>query len=136
MRFRFRVKEIALFPQVQYIGRIIFRTDFANDFFSQVYVLEAPYAKEVTEQAKDYTESLTLSRSQFLMSCIQHDTIALCEPVIILYGLISVTLAAWSLSFSSAACIIFVEWIIVLLMEQRVVTDHLVLFRLNGWLFD
>ena len=91
-----------MFPQVQYIGRIIFRTDFATDFFSQVYVLEARCAKDVTEQTKDYTESLTLSRRLFLIGCIQHDMIALCEPVIILYGLIPVALAALSLSFSKA----------------------------------
>ena len=53
---------------------------------------------------KDFAESLTLWRRIFLIGCIQHDMIALCEPVIILYGLIPVTLAAWSLSFSSAAC--------------------------------
>ena len=79
--------------------------------------------------------SLTLWRRIFLFGSIQHDLIALCEPVIILCGLIPVTLAAWSLSFSSAACIILVEWIIVLLMEHGVVTHHSVLFRLNGWLF-
>ena len=67
-------------------------------------MLEARYAKYVTEQTKGYTESLTLSRRIFLIGCIQHDMIALCEPVIILYGLIPVTLAAWSLSFPSPAC--------------------------------
>ena len=49
---------------------------------------------------KDYTESLTLWRRIFLIGCIQHDMIAVCEPVIILYGLIPVTFAALSLSFS------------------------------------
>ena len=63
-------------------------------------MLEARYAKDVTEQSKDYTESLTLWRRIFLIGCIQHDMFALCEPVIILYGLIPVTLAVWSLSFS------------------------------------
>ena len=76
MRFRFGVQEIVMFPQVQYIGRIIFRTDFANDLFSQVYVLEARYAKDVTEQTKDYTESLTLSRRLFLIGCKKHDMTA------------------------------------------------------------
>ena len=57
----------------------------------------------MTEQSKDYTESQTLWRRIFLIGCIQHDMFALCEPVIILYGPIPVTLAAWSLSFSSAA---------------------------------
>ena len=66
VRDRFGVKEIVMFPQVQYIGRIIFRTNFANDFFSQVYVLDCRYAKDVTEQAKDYTESLTLSTKAIL----------------------------------------------------------------------
>ena len=69
-------------------------------------------------------ESLTLWRRIFLIGCVQHDMIALCEPVIILYGHIPVTLAAWSLSFSSAACIILVEWMIILLMEHQVVTLH------------
>ena len=64
------------------------------------HVLEARYAKDVTEQTKDYTESLTLSRRIFLFGCVQHDMIALCEPVIILDGLTSVTFAALSLSFS------------------------------------
>ena len=89
-----------MFPQVQYIDRIIFRTDFATDFFSQVHVLEARYAKDVTEQTKDYTESLALWRRIFLIGCIQHDMFALCEPVITLYELIPETLAALSLSFS------------------------------------
>ena len=62
-----------MFPQVQYIDRIIFRTDFATDFFSQVHVLEARHAKDVTEQTKDYTECLTLSRRLLLVGCIQHD---------------------------------------------------------------
>ena len=78
---------------------------------------------------------LTLSRRIFLIGCVQHDMISLCEPVIILYGHIPVTLAAWSFSFSSVAYIILVEWMIVLFVEQRVVTHHPVLFRLNGWLF-
>ena len=73
--------------------------------------------------------------TDILIGCVQHDMISLCEPVIILYGHIPVTLAAWSLSFSSAACIILVECMIVLFAEQRVVTHHSVLFRLNGWLF-
>ena len=84
---------------------------------------------------KDYAESLTLWRRIFLIGCIQHDMIALCEPVIILYGLIPVTLVAWSLSFSPAASIILVEWMIVLLMEQQVVIHHSVLCKLNRWLF-
>ena len=42
--------------------------------------------------------------TDILFGCIQHDMTALCEPVIILCGLIPVTLTAWSLSFSSAAC--------------------------------
>ena len=63
-------------------------------------MLEARYAKDVTELSKDYTESLTLWRRIFLIGCIQHDMFALCEPVIILYGLIHMTLAALSLSFS------------------------------------
>ena len=53
---------------------------------------------------KNYTVSLTLWRRIFLIGLIQHDMIALCERLIILYGLNPVTLAAWSLSFSSAAC--------------------------------
>ena len=56
-------------------------------------MLEARYAKDVTEQTKDYTESLTLSRRIFLIGCIQHDMIAFCEPVVVLYRLITVTLA-------------------------------------------
>ena len=52
-----------------------------------------------------------------MIGCIQHDMIALCEPVIILYGHIPMTLAAWSLSFSSAACIILVELMIVLFVD-------------------
>ena len=51
---------------------------------------------------KDYTESLALWRRIFLIGCKQHDMFALCEPVIILYGLIPETLAALSLSFSKA----------------------------------
>ena len=98
-----------------------------SSVFLTVDVADAP--------CKGYAESLTLWRRIFLIGCIQHAMIALCEPVIILYGLIPVTLVAWSLSFSSAACIIFVERMIVLLMEQRVVTHHSVLFKLNGWLF-
>ena len=77
----------------------------------------------------------TLWRRIFLIGCIQHDMIALCEPVIILCGLILVTLVAWSLSFSSAVCIILVEWMIVLLMGLQVVSHHSVLFRLNGRFF-
>ena len=45
-------------------------------------------------------ESLTLLRRVFLIGCIQHAMIALGEPVIIRYGLIPVTLAAWFLLFS------------------------------------
>ena len=45
-------------------------------------------------------ESLILWRQISMIGCIQHDMIALGEPVIIRYGLILVTLAAWSLSFS------------------------------------
>ena len=98
-------------------------------------ILVMRYGQDDHHLAASYTESLTLRRRTFLFGSIQHDMIALCEPVIILCGLIPVTLAAWSLSFSSAACTILVEWIIVLLMEQQVVTHHSVLFRLNGWLF-
>ena len=46
-------------------------------------------------------ESLILWRQISMICCIQHDMIALGEPVIIRYELIPVTLAA--LSFSSAA---------------------------------
>ena len=63
---------------------------------------------------------------------VWHDMMALCDPVIILCRLIPVTLAAWSLSFSSLACIIVVEWMVILLTEHRVVTHYSVLFRLNG----
>ena len=45
-------------------------------------------------------ESLTLWRQISMIGCIQHDMIALGEPVIIRYGLIPVTLDAWSLLFS------------------------------------
>ena len=84
---------------------------------------------------KDYAESVTIGQRIFLIGCIQHVMITLCGPVIILCELITVTLVAWSFSFSSTACIILVEWMIVLLMEQQVVTHPSVLFRLNGWLF-
>ena len=63
---------------------------------------------------KNYAESLTIWRRMFLIGCIQHVVITLCGPVVFLYGLIPVTLAAWSISFTSAACIILVEWMIVL----------------------
>ena len=78
---------------------------------------------------------MTIGQRMFLIGCIQHVMIALCGPVITLYELIIVTLVAWSFSFSSTACIILVEWMIVLLMEQQVATHHSVLVRLNGWLF-
>ena len=45
---------------------------------------------------------------RFIIGCTQHVMVTLCGPVIILYGLIPVTLVAWSISFSSAACIILV----------------------------
>ena len=45
-------------------------------------------------------ESLTLWRQISMIGCIQHDMIALGEPVFIRYGLIPVTLSAWSLLFS------------------------------------
>ena len=45
-------------------------------------------------------ESLILWRQISMIGCIQHDMIALGEPVIIRYGLIPVTLAPWSLLFS------------------------------------
>ena len=63
-------------------------------------VLEGRYTKDATGETKDCIESLTLWRRISLIGCIQHDMIALGEPVIILYGLIPVTLAAWSLLFS------------------------------------
>ena len=45
-------------------------------------------------------ESLTLWRHISMFYCIQHDLIALGEPIIIRYELIPVTLLAWSLLFS------------------------------------
>ena len=63
-------------------------------------VWESRYTKDATGETKDCIESLTLWRRISLIGCIQHTMIALGEPVIILYGLIPVTLAAWSLLFS------------------------------------
>ena len=45
-------------------------------------------------------ESLTLWRRISMIGCILLDMVTLVEPVIIRYGLIPVTLAAWSLLFS------------------------------------
>ena len=63
-------------------------------------ILVVRYGQDDHHLAASYTESLALWRRIFLIGCIQHDMFALCEPVIILYGLIPETLAALSLSFS------------------------------------
>ena len=56
--------------------------------------------KIATGETKDRIESLLLWRQISMIGCIQHDMIALGEPVFIRYGLIPVTLLAWSLLFS------------------------------------
>ena len=63
-------------------------------------LLDGRYTKDATGGTKESIESWKLWRRISLIGCIQHDMIALGEPVIISYGLIPVTLAAWSLLFS------------------------------------
>ena len=75
-------------------------TGYRSDHWRRVWERDQIVADVTLHLVIGDIESLILWRQISMIGCIQHDMIALCEPVIIRYELIPVTLAALSLLFS------------------------------------